>query len=61
VRHGDGSPLVNTRHALEENPGTPRKGVQYAVLHAIIDHVIDCYIDIAGGLDRSLQVENRSI
>lgn len=59
VRHGDGSPLVNTRHALEENPEHLAKG-PYAVLHAIIDHVIDCYIDIAGELEQDvLQVENR--
>ena len=59
VRHGDGSPLVNTRHTLEENPEHLAKG-PYAVLHAIIDHIIDCYIDIAGELEQDvLQVENR--
>ena len=43
VRHGNGAPLVNTRHQLEVNPQQLAKG-PYAVLHAILDHVIDCYI-----------------
>jgi magnesium transporter len=51
VRHGNGAPLVNTRHHLEANPVQLAKG-PYAVLHAILDHVIDCYIDI------SLELEN---
>jgi len=58
VRHGDGAPLQNTRHALELNPEHLAKG-PYAVLHAIIDHVIDCYIDIAAELEADVvQVEN---
>lgn len=51
VRHGNGAPLVNTRHYLEENPEHLARG-PYAVLHAILDHVIDCYIDI------SIELEN---
>ncbi|MBU3735223.1 MAG: magnesium and cobalt transport protein CorA [Candidatus Planktophila sp.] len=59
VRHGDGAPLVNTRHQLEENPEQLAKG-PYAVLHAIIDHVIDCYIDIAAELEQDVvNVENK--
>lgn len=59
VRHGDGSPLVNTRHLLEANPEQLAKG-PYAVLHAIIDHSIDCYIDIAAELEQDvMQVENK--
>jgi magnesium transporter len=59
VRHGDGAPLVNTRHQLESNPDQLSKG-PYAVLHAIIDHVIDCYIDIAAELEHDVvQVENK--
>ena len=46
VRHGNGAPLANTRHHLEGNPEHLAKG-PYAVLHAILDHVIDCYIDIS--------------
>ena len=59
VRHGDGSPLANTRHTLEANPKQLAKG-PYAVLHAIIDHVIDCYIDIAAELEQDVvQVEHK--
>lgn len=59
VRHGDGAPLVNTRHQLEENPEQLAKG-PYAVLHAIIDHVIDCYINIAAELEHDVvRVENK--
>ena len=59
VRHGDGSPLRNTRHQLEANTEQLAKG-PYAVLHAIIDHVIDCYIDIAAELEHDVvQVENK--
>ena len=59
VRHGDGAPLVNTRHQLESNPDHLAKG-PYAVLHAIIDHCIDCYIDVAAELEQDvMQVEQR--
>ena len=59
VRHGDGSPLVHTRQQLEANPEQLAKG-PYAVLHAIIDHVIDCYIEIATELEQDVvQVENK--
>ena len=59
VRHGDGAPLKNTRHILENNPEHLAKG-PYAVLHAVIDHVIDCYIDIAVELEVDVvQVENK--
>jgi magnesium transporter len=46
VRHGSGAPLANTRHNLELDPKQLAKG-PYAVLHAILDHVIDCYIEIS--------------
>jgi len=59
VRHGDGAPLANTRHQLESNPEHLAKG-PYAVLHAIIDHCIDCYIDVAAELETDvMQVEQR--
>jgi magnesium transporter len=59
VRHGNGSPLVNTRVALENNIEQMQKG-PYAVLHAILDHVIDCYIDISHELENDVvQVEHK--
>jgi magnesium transporter len=53
VRHGSGAPLANTRHHLEANPEHLAKG-PYAVLHAILDHVIDCYIDISVELENDV-------
>jgi magnesium transporter len=59
VRHGNGAPLVNTRHHLEANAEQLAKG-PYAVVHAILDHVIDCYIDISIELEADvLQVEHK--
>jgi len=59
VRHGNGAPLANTRHNLESNPEQLAKG-PYAVLHAILDHVIDCYIDISLELENDvLQAEHK--
>ena len=53
VRHGSGAPLANTRHHLEASPEHLAKG-PYAVLHAILDHVIDCYIDISVELENDV-------
>ena len=53
VRHGSGAPLANTRHHLEASPEQLAKG-PYAVLHAILDHVIDCYIDISVELENDV-------
>jgi magnesium transporter len=59
VRHGNGAPLAHTRHFLEQNPKQLAKG-PYAVLHAILDHVIDCYIDISIELETDVtQVEHK--
>ena len=59
MRHGNGAPLVNTRHHLENNQDQLAKG-PYAVLHAILDHVIDCYIDISIELENDVvQVEHK--
>ena len=59
VRQGNGAPLANTRHNLESNPEQLAKG-PYAVLHAILDHVIDCYIDISLELENDvLQAEHK--
>lgn len=59
VRHGSGAPLVNTQHKIEETPEHLAKG-PYAVLHAILDHVIDCYIDISVELENDVtQAEHK--
>ena len=59
VRHGSGAPLANTRHHLEATPEHLAKG-PYAVLHAILDHVIDCYIEISVELENDvIQAEQK--
>lgn len=59
VRHGSGAPLINTRHNLEANQEQLAKG-PYAVLHAILDHVIDCYIDVSIELENDVvEVEHK--
>jgi magnesium transporter len=59
VRHGDELPLTGTRKQLEANIELLSKG-PYAVLYSIIDHAIDCYIDIAAELEQDvMQVENK--
>jgi magnesium transporter len=60
VRHGSGAPLANTRHNLEANPDQLAKG-PYAVLHAILDHVIDCYIDISVELETDVSQAEQKV
>ena len=45
VRHGEGAPLATVRHDLENRPGHLAEG-PFAVLHAVIDRVIDTYVSI---------------
>lgn len=59
VRHGEELPLTDTRKQLENNVDLLSKG-PYAVLYSIIDHAIDCYIDVAAELEQDvMRVENR--
>ena len=59
VRHGEGTPLAHVLHDLEENPEQLAKG-PFAVLHAVLDNAIDCYIEIAAELENDvLQIENK--
>lgn len=60
VRHGNGAPLANTRHYLEGYPEQLAKG-PYAVLHAILDHVIDCYIDISVELENDVNQAEQKV
>lgn len=60
VRHGNGAPLANTRHHLEASPDHLAKG-PYAVLHAILDHVIDCYIDISVELENDVSQAEQKV
>ena len=45
VRHGEHGGLIDVRSRLEKNPKRLRLG-PFAVLHAIADHVVDCYLAV---------------
>ena len=53
VRHGEGTPLVTVRHEIEAKPDFLKLG-PYAVLHAVVDRVIDEYTLIATELENDV-------
>jgi len=53
VRHGEASSLAPVREALEEDPEHLRKGPS-AVLHAILDRVVDDYQPAIEGLETDI-------
>jgi magnesium transporter len=53
VRHGEGTPLVTVRHELEAKPEFLKLG-SFAVLHAVVDRVIDEYTLIATELENDV-------
>ena len=53
VRHGEGSPLVAVRQEIEAKPDFLKLG-PYAVLHAVVDRVIDEYAVIANELENDV-------
>lgn len=58
VRHGSGAPLVTVRRELELRPEFLAMG-PIAVLHSVIEKVIDEYSVIAGELEQDVvQIEN---
>jgi magnesium transporter len=59
VRHGEASELGGVRHQLEENPELLKHGPG-AVLHAIVDRVVDDYAPAIAGLGEDIdQVEDQ--
>ena len=59
VRHGEGSPLASVRHEIEARPDFLTQG-PFAVLHAVVDRVIDGYTTIATELENDvIQLENK--
>jgi magnesium transporter len=59
VRHGEGSPLASVRHEIEARPDFLTQG-PFAVLHAVVDRVIDGYTSIAAELENDvIQLENK--
>ncbi len=53
VRHGEGTPLVTVRHEIEAKPDFLKLG-PFAVLHAVVDRVIDEYTLIATELENDV-------
>ena len=53
VRHGQASPLTGVRRALEAKPDLLRHG-QSAILHAILDRVVDDYMPVLQSLDEDI-------
>jgi magnesium transporter len=59
VRHGEASELKDVRHALEEEPELLAHGPG-AVLHAIVDKVVDDYMPAIAGLGDDIdEIENQ--
>jgi magnesium transporter len=59
VRHGEASPLDGVRHGLEEDPEQLKHGPG-AVLHAVVDRVVDDYGPAIDGLsDDVVEVEEQ--
>jgi magnesium transporter len=54
VRHGEASALAEVRRRLERRPDLLRAGPS-AVLHAVIDHVVDGYQPAIEGIDNDLR------
>ena len=53
VRHGEGTPLVTVRQEIEAKPDFLKLG-PFAVLHAVVDRVIDEYTLIATELENDV-------
>ncbi|GGK47384.1 magnesium transport protein CorA [Nocardia camponoti] len=53
VRHGDHTGLAAVRHELENEPERLRLG-PCAVLHAVADHVVDSYVEVAEAVDQDV-------
>ena len=54
VRHGEASALGHVRAALEARPDRLACGPS-AVLHAIVDHVVDDYLPVLAGIDNDIE------
>ena len=53
VRHGEASALADVRRTIEADLERIRCGPM-AVLHAVIDHVVDDYVPVIDGLDNDM-------
>ncbi len=55
VRHGDRVGLASVRKKVESNPIWLSQG-PYAVVHSVIDHVVDIYLQIANELENDVAI-----
>ena len=55
VRHGDHTGLAGVRRHLEAQRNQLALG-PYAVMHAIADHVVDSYLDVAQHMERDIDI-----
>jgi magnesium transporter len=55
VRHGQHSGLRRVRHLLESDPEHLAQGPA-VVLHAVADHIVDAYLDVAAGVEGDIDV-----
>lgn len=53
VRHGEPTELASVRQALEADPESISRGPS-AVLHAVVDRVVDDYFPVIAGLDNDI-------
>jgi magnesium transporter len=60
VRHGHASPLSDVRRRLEEKPDLLAHG-PIAVLHAIVDRVVDDYEPVLDGIDNDVSEIEASV
>jgi magnesium transporter len=54
VRHGEATALAEVRRAVESQPERLRRGPD-AVLHAIVDRVVDDYLPVAQALEEDIE------
>jgi magnesium transporter len=54
VRHGEASDLGEVRERLEGDPELLRRGPE-AILHAIMDHIVDDYSPVVDGLENDIE------
>jgi magnesium transporter len=60
VRHGQGTPLGEVRRGLERNPELLRLGPG-AVLHGILDRVVDDYQPVLEGVDNDIRESEQAV
>ena len=60
VRHGEASGLIEARRSLERVPELLRMGPS-AVLHRVMDRVVDDYVPVADGLGKDIQEVEKEV